>query len=166
MRKIDYRQIPVELFPTYRKKESAGGVVFRGGDVMWRRFRWNRLQCPNKAKPIFILSDYKPGAGGDEGREVSQKSFAPRFQFPAVLIKRHFHNPNPRPMEIPTTSQQKIEKLETEKRQIEERIRRLRHEAKTSERKRLTRAKIILGVGGHFKMHHLWSLQSAPLWTG
>ncbi len=22
------------------------------------------------------------------------------------------------------------------------------------------------GVGGHFKMHHLWSLQSAPLWTG
>lgn len=21
-------------------------------------------------------------------------------------------------------------------------------------------------VGGHFKMHHLWSLQSAPLWTG
>ncbi len=48
-------------------------------------------------------------------------------------------------MEIPTTSQQKIEKLETEKRQIEERIRRLRQEAKTSERKRLTRAKIILG---------------------
>lgn len=48
-------------------------------------------------------------------------------------------------MEIPTTSQQKIEKLETEKRQIEERIRRLRYEAKTTERKRLTRAKIILG---------------------
>lgn len=48
-------------------------------------------------------------------------------------------------MEIPTTSQQKIEKLEAEKRQIEERIRRLRHEAKTTERKRLTRAKIILG---------------------
>ena len=23
-----------------------------------------------------------------------------------------------------------------------------------------------LNVGGHFKMHHLWSLQSAPLWTG
>ncbi|MDX2081042.1 MAG: hypothetical protein SFU53_09680 [Terrimicrobiaceae bacterium] len=48
-------------------------------------------------------------------------------------------------MENPTTSQQKIEKLEAEKRQIEERIRRLRHEAKTTERKRLTRAKIILG---------------------
>ncbi len=48
-------------------------------------------------------------------------------------------------MEIPSNSQQKIEKLEIEKRQIEERIRRLRHEAKTTERKRLTRAKIILG---------------------
>jgi hypothetical protein len=49
-------------------------------------------------------------------------------------------------MEITTTHRQKIEKLESERRQIEDRIRRLKHAAQTAERKKLTRAKIILGA--------------------
>jgi hypothetical protein len=48
-------------------------------------------------------------------------------------------------MEIPITHHQKIERLEAEKRQLEDRIRQLKHAAQTAERKRLTRAKIILG---------------------
>jgi hypothetical protein len=43
------------------------------------------------------------------------------------------------------SNHQKIERLETEKRQLEDRIRQLKHAAQTAERKRLTRAKIILG---------------------
>jgi LPS O-antigen subunit length determinant protein (WzzB/FepE family) len=41
--------------------------------------------------------------------------------------------------------QQKVERLETEKKQLENRIRQLKHATQTAERKRLTRAKIILG---------------------
>jgi hypothetical protein len=48
-------------------------------------------------------------------------------------------------METPITHHQKIEKLEAEKRQLEDRIRQLKHAAQTAERKRLTRIKIILG---------------------
>ncbi len=48
-------------------------------------------------------------------------------------------------MEIPITHHQKIERLEAEKRQLDDRIRQLKHAAQTAERKRLTRAKIILG---------------------
>ena len=48
-------------------------------------------------------------------------------------------------MEPAISHQQKIERLETEKRQLENRIRELKHAAQTAERKRLTRAKIILG---------------------
>jgi uncharacterized protein (DUF3084 family) len=48
-------------------------------------------------------------------------------------------------MEPTISHQQKIERLETEKRQLENRIRQLKHEAQTAERKRLTRVKIILG---------------------
>jgi hypothetical protein len=49
-------------------------------------------------------------------------------------------------METSLSHQQKIERLETEKRQLENRIRLLKHAAHTAERKRLTRAKIILGA--------------------
>jgi hypothetical protein len=48
-------------------------------------------------------------------------------------------------METPITHYQKIERLEAEKRQLEDRIRQLKHAAQTTERKRLTRVKIILG---------------------
>jgi hypothetical protein len=48
-------------------------------------------------------------------------------------------------METTISHQQKIERLETEKRQLENRIRQLKHAARTTERKRLTRVKIILG---------------------
>jgi hypothetical protein len=48
-------------------------------------------------------------------------------------------------MEPTISHQQKIERLETEKRQLENRIRQLKHAAQTAERKRLTRVKIILG---------------------
>ena len=48
-------------------------------------------------------------------------------------------------METPITHHHKIERLEAEKRQLEHRIRQLKHAAQTAERKRLTRAKIILG---------------------
>ena len=48
-------------------------------------------------------------------------------------------------METTISNHQKIERLETEKRQLEDRIRQLKHAAQTAERKRLTRAKIILG---------------------
>jgi hypothetical protein len=48
-------------------------------------------------------------------------------------------------METSITHHQKIEKLEAEKRQLEDRIRQLKHAAQTAERKRLTRVKIILG---------------------
>ena len=51
----------------------------------------------------------------------------------------------PHQMQTPLTNQQKIERLETEKRQLENRIRQLKNAAHTAERKRLTRAKIILG---------------------
>jgi uncharacterized protein (DUF3084 family) len=48
-------------------------------------------------------------------------------------------------METPTTHHDKIQRLEAEKRQLENRIRQLKHAAQTAERKRLTRVKIILG---------------------
>jgi LPS O-antigen subunit length determinant protein (WzzB/FepE family) len=48
-------------------------------------------------------------------------------------------------METAIPNHQKIERLEAEKRQLEDRIRQLKHAAQTAERKRLTRAKIILG---------------------
>jgi hypothetical protein len=48
-------------------------------------------------------------------------------------------------METAISNHQKIERLETEKRQLENRIRQLKHAAQTAERKRLTRVKIILG---------------------
>jgi hypothetical protein len=48
-------------------------------------------------------------------------------------------------MDTPISHHQKIERLEAEKRQLEDRIRQLKHAAQTAERKRLTRAKIILG---------------------
>ena len=48
-------------------------------------------------------------------------------------------------MESTITHQQKIERLEAEKRQLEDRIRQFKHAAQTAERKRLTRVKIILG---------------------
>jgi LPS O-antigen subunit length determinant protein (WzzB/FepE family) len=48
-------------------------------------------------------------------------------------------------METAISNHQKIERLEAEKRQLEDRIRQLKHAAQTAERKRLTRAKIILG---------------------
>jgi LPS O-antigen subunit length determinant protein (WzzB/FepE family) len=44
-------------------------------------------------------------------------------------------------MEI--THQQKIERLEAERRQLEDRIRRLKRAVQTAERKKLTRAKIL-----------------------
>ena len=43
-------------------------------------------------------------------------------------------------METSLSDQQKIERLETEKRQLENRIKQLKHAAHTAERKRLTRA--------------------------
>ena len=49
-------------------------------------------------------------------------------------------------MEITPSHQQKIDRLEAERRQLEDRIRRLKRAAQTAERKRLTRAKIILGA--------------------
>jgi hypothetical protein len=48
-------------------------------------------------------------------------------------------------MEPQITHHQKIERLEAEKRQLEDRIKQLKHAAQTAERKRLTRVKIILG---------------------
>jgi LPS O-antigen subunit length determinant protein (WzzB/FepE family) len=48
-------------------------------------------------------------------------------------------------MENAISTHQKIERLEAEKRQLEDRIRQLKHAAQTAERKRLTRAKIIFG---------------------
>jgi hypothetical protein len=48
-------------------------------------------------------------------------------------------------METEISHHHKIERLEAEKRQLEDRIRQLKHAAHTAERKRLTRAKIILG---------------------
>jgi hypothetical protein len=48
-------------------------------------------------------------------------------------------------METLITHQHKIERLESEKRQLENRIRQLKYAALTAERKRLTRVKIILG---------------------
>jgi hypothetical protein len=49
-------------------------------------------------------------------------------------------------METATSHRLKIEKLETERRQIDDRIRRLKRAAQTAERKKFTRAKIILGA--------------------
>jgi LPS O-antigen subunit length determinant protein (WzzB/FepE family) len=49
-------------------------------------------------------------------------------------------------MQITTSHQQKIERLEAEKRQIDDRLRRMRRAAQTAERKKITRAKIILGA--------------------
>jgi LPS O-antigen subunit length determinant protein (WzzB/FepE family) len=49
-------------------------------------------------------------------------------------------------METTISHQQKIKRLKAEKRQLEDRIRQLKHAAQTAERKRLTRAKIILGA--------------------
>ena len=48
-------------------------------------------------------------------------------------------------METLINHHQKIEKLEAERRRLEDRIRQLKHAAQTAERKRLTRVKIILG---------------------
>jgi hypothetical protein len=44
-------------------------------------------------------------------------------------------------METEISHHHKIERLEAEKRQLEDRIRQLKHAAHTAERKRLTRAK-------------------------
>lgn len=49
-------------------------------------------------------------------------------------------------MKITTSSQQKLERLEAEKKNLEDRIRQLKRSAQTAERKRMTRAKIILGA--------------------
>ena len=49
-------------------------------------------------------------------------------------------------MQITTSHRQKIERLEVERQQIEDRIRRLKQAAQTAERKKLTRAKIIIGA--------------------
>jgi len=49
-------------------------------------------------------------------------------------------------MQITTSHQQKIERLETERRQIDDRLRQLKRAAQTAERKKLTRAKIVLGA--------------------
>jgi Mg2+ and Co2+ transporter CorA len=49
-------------------------------------------------------------------------------------------------MQITTSHQQKIERLEAERRQIEDRLRRMKRAAQTAERKKQTRAKIILGA--------------------
>jgi len=49
-------------------------------------------------------------------------------------------------MKITISPQQKIERLEAERRQLEDRIRRLKRSAQTAERKKLTRAKIIIGA--------------------
>jgi len=49
-------------------------------------------------------------------------------------------------METTPSHRQKIDRLEAERRQLEDRIRRLKRAAQTAERKRLTRAKIILGA--------------------
>jgi hypothetical protein len=49
-------------------------------------------------------------------------------------------------MQITISHRQKIERLEAERRQIEDRIRRLKQTAQTAERKKLTRAKIIIGA--------------------
>lgn len=49
-------------------------------------------------------------------------------------------------MKITLSPQQKIERLEAERRQLEDRIRRLKRSAQTVERKKLTRAKIIIGA--------------------
>jgi len=49
-------------------------------------------------------------------------------------------------MQITTSHQQKIKRLEEEKQQIEERLRRMKRAAQTAERKKQTRAKIILGA--------------------
>jgi len=48
-------------------------------------------------------------------------------------------------METAITHQEKIDRLEVEKKRLEDRIRQLKRAAHTTERKRLTRAKIILG---------------------
>ena len=48
-------------------------------------------------------------------------------------------------METPTTHHDKIQRLEAEKKQLENRIKQLKHAVQTAERKRLTRVKIILG---------------------
>ena len=49
-------------------------------------------------------------------------------------------------MKITISPQQKIARLEAERQQIEDRIRRLKRSAQTAERKKLTRAKIIIGA--------------------
>lgn len=49
-------------------------------------------------------------------------------------------------MKITTSPQQKIQKLEAERRQLEDRIRQLKRSAQTADRKRITRAKIIIGA--------------------
>jgi len=49
-------------------------------------------------------------------------------------------------MQITTSHQQKIERLKAERQQIDDRLRRLQRAAQTAERKKLTRAKIILGA--------------------
>ena len=48
-------------------------------------------------------------------------------------------------METAIIHQEKIDRLEVEKKRLEDRIRQLKRAAHTTERKRLTRAKIILG---------------------
>ncbi len=45
-------------------------------------------------------------------------------------------------------------------------IKKLKKQGKEIEKLKIIIRHIAVGVGGHFKMHHLWSLQSAPLWTG
>ena len=48
-------------------------------------------------------------------------------------------------METAITHQEKIDRLEVEKKRLEDRIRQIKRAAHTTERKRLTRAKIIIG---------------------
>jgi hypothetical protein len=65
---------------------------------------------------------------------------------PLLPLFSFLNSKNPSsPMETAISHQQKIERLEAEKRQLDDRIRQLKHAAQTAERKRLTRAKIIVG---------------------
>lgn len=68
-------------------------------------------------------------------------------------------------MQITISHQQKIERLEAERRQIDERLRRMRRAAQTVERKKITRAKIILGalvLRGHQRLLPQLIAQAAP----
>ena len=55
---------------------------------------WNRPKWPDEPKPVFILPVHESEAGGDDRREACGEFQAQRFHSSAVLIERHFHNPN------------------------------------------------------------------------